>query len=380
MNRTLGLVGCLCALLVSAPRLEAQAPGTQTERVGASAVTIADAAQEQAQAEVKKPAKKRSPWMASPLVSSSPKMGTSVGGLGAYLHYFDPESDVSLFGGMFQYSTTNSMAGGLFARTSFSADHQRLEGIVGFGYVENEYEDFQGTGEPLNTTDDLRLFASRYLYRFKGDWFAGTQAIFANYVVSGMTSSDQLMLDAIGISGYNSGGVGITLMHDSRDNPDMPVKGWYADAANIANSRALGAEEDYQWYRVDFRSFLQHGKGHVLALRQFNQFTYGAPASAESTINLRGYKMQQYLGKHVSSIEIEERLRFSRRWGATLFAGVGWLYGGSAGEADSDGAYPSVGGGIHFILKPEDHMLVNLEYAYGNSDNQGIYLKFGYTW
>jgi hypothetical protein len=25
-------------------------------------------------------------------------------------------------------------------------------------------------------------------------------------------------------------------------------------------------------------------------------------------------------------------------------------------------------------------MLVNLEYAYGNSDNQGIYLKFGYGW
>ena len=32
------------------------------------------------------------------MFSSSPKLGTAVGGLGAYMHVFDPESRVSLFG------------------------------------------------------------------------------------------------------------------------------------------------------------------------------------------------------------------------------------------------------------------------------------------
>jgi hypothetical protein len=38
------------------------------------------------------------------------------------------------------------------------------------------------------------------------------------------------------------------------------------------------------------------------------------------------------------------------------------------------------GGGIHFIIKPKERMLINLEYAAGIEDNRGLYLKFGYGW
>ena len=31
----------------------------------------------------------RSPWLLVPVFSSSPKLGTAVGGLGAYMHVFD---------------------------------------------------------------------------------------------------------------------------------------------------------------------------------------------------------------------------------------------------------------------------------------------------
>jgi hypothetical protein len=31
-------------------------------------------------------------------------------------------------------------------------------------------------------------------------------------------------------------------------------------------------------------------------------------------------------------------------------------------------------------VKPEDHMLLNFEFAHGNLNNYGIYLKFGYAW
>ena len=40
----------------------------------------------------------RSPWLLVPVFSSSPKLGTSGGGLGAYMVTFDPDSRVSLFG------------------------------------------------------------------------------------------------------------------------------------------------------------------------------------------------------------------------------------------------------------------------------------------
>src|SRR6478752_2641190 len=61
---------------------------------------------------------KRSPWLLVPVFSSSPKLGTAIGGLGAYMHIFDPSSRVSLFGANYQYTTTHSQIFSLFARTS----------------------------------------------------------------------------------------------------------------------------------------------------------------------------------------------------------------------------------------------------------------------
>ena len=90
--------------------------------------------------------------------------------------------------------------------------------------------------------------------------------------------------------------------------------------------------------------------------------------------------MEQYLGRHMTSIEGEERLRFSTRWGATIFGGAACLYGSGKQWVANDGWYPFAGAGIQFIVKPEDRMLLNFEFAHGNLNNYGIYLKFGYAW
>ena len=376
MRKTLLPAACLCVLVVSGSRLDAgiTSIGNEGEVIVAPGSSADVAAQEQEKR------KQASPWLFIPLVSTDPKLGSTFGALGAWLHYFDPQSQVSMFGAIAEYSTTDSMVGALFARTSFGADRHRLEGLGGFGYIRNEYKDYLGSGETLETTDDIRMIAARYLYRAKGSWFIGTQGAFANYTVSGASAMDDKVLNILGITGFNSGGVGAVVMLDSRDNQDMPVKGWYANLNNLANREWLGAEADYDTYRLDVRWFREHGKGHVFTVRQNNQFTADAPPSAEATIQLRGYKLEQYLGTYMSSIEGEERIRFSKRWGATIFGGIGWLYGTGDRPINSDGSYPSYGAGVHFILKPEDHMLMNLEYADGNHDNHGIYLRFGYGW
>ena len=95
---------------------------------------------------------------------------------------------------------------------------------------------------------------------------------------------------------------------------------------------------------------------------------------------LRGYKFGEYLAPYMSSFEAEERLSFSARWGATLFAGVAGLYGESGAVSASRDFYPTAGAGIHFVIKPAQRMLVNFEYAQGVEDNHGVFLKFGYGW
>ncbi len=320
-----------------------------------------------------------SSWLLVPVFSSSPKLGTAVGALSAYLHVFDAGSRVSLFGVTYQYTSTHSQIAGAFARTSFGADHHRIVAIAAFGRINNDYQDYLGTGQPLKTEDDLRAAAARYLFRAKGDWFIGAQGNAANYQVLGATAEDDLALETLGVRGFNSAAIGAVLMHDSRNNEDMPTIGWFLNVNNLAYREALGGSSSFDAYRVDVRAFWAHGGGHVLAVRQYNWFSRDAPAAAEATVILRGYKLGEYLSPYMSSLEVEERLSFNERWGATIFSGAAALYGQAPVPLDRS-VYPTVGAGLHFVIKPVQRMLVNLEYAQGTGNNRGVYLKLGYAW
>jgi hypothetical protein len=308
-----------------------------------------------------------SPWLLVPVFSSSPKLGTAGGGLVAYLHVFDPGSRVSLFGVMYQYTSTHSQIATAFARTSFGADHHRIIAIGVFGHIKNNYDDYLGTGQPLKTEDDLKALATRYLYRAAGDWFIGAQGTATNYQVLGATTEDDLALETVGVRGFDSAALGAVLMHDSRDNDDMPITGWLLNANNLAYREAFGGAASFDAYRVDLRAFWKHGGGHVLAVRQYNWLTSDAPTAAQATVILRGYKFGQYLSPYMSSLEVEERLSFNQRWGATLFAGAATLYGEAPVPLDRT-TYPTVGAGLHFV------------YAQGIGDSRGVYLKLGYGW
>jgi hypothetical protein len=320
-----------------------------------------------------------SPWLLVPVFSSSPKLGTAVGGLGAYLHVFDAGSRVSLFGVIYQYSSTHSQIAAGFARTSFGGDHHRIVALAALGHIENDYADYLGTGQPLKTNDDLKAVAARYQFRAIGDWFIGAQGNAANYQVLGATAEDDLVLETLGVRGFKSAAVGAVVMHDSRNNEDMPTTGWFLNVNNLAYREELGGSSSFDMYRLDLRTFWKHGGGHVLAVRQYNWWTSDAPSAAQATVILRGYKLGQYLSPYMSSLEVEERLSFSERWGATLFSGAAALYGNPPVPLDRS-IYPTLGAGLHFVIKPEQHMLVNLEYAQGIGDSRGVYLKLGYGW
>ena len=341
---------------------------------GDSSNAAIDAAQDQ-----QPPPDGRSRWLPVPLISSTPKLGTSVGVLGAYVTVFDPGSRVSIFGVMYQYTSTKSSIGGLVARTSFGADHHRITAIAALGSIKNDYEDYLGTGQPLNTNDDFTSVVGRYLYRVWGDWFVGAQGNAANYQVLGATPEDDLVLETLGVRGFKSASLGAVVMHDSRDSLDMPTSGWYANINNLAYREALGGENSFDAYRAEFRAFAKHGGKHVLAVRQYNWLTNEAPSGAQATVTLRGYKFGQYLAPYMSSFEAEERLLFGRRWGATLTGGVASLYGTSQTPLERQ-VYPMAAVGLQFIILPDKHMLASFEYAQGIEDNRGLLLKLGYAW
>lgn len=325
------------------------------------------------------PAAASSPWIFSPIVSSDPKLGTSAGALAGYLYQFDADSPVSTFGLGGIYSDTDSWGGGLFANTYFGGDRHRLVAGIATGKIRNNYEDFLGSGLPVQTTDDLRFFAARYLHRVTGNWFAGAQVIATNYTISSENWATQKILDLLGLTGFDSNGIGLVVQYDDRDNQNSPGTGQFFAVHNVAYRETLGGDDSFDVYHADYRRYLGHGDGHVFAWRARARLTDDAPKGGYSSVQLRGYIPGNYLAPHSIAVEVEERYRLSDRWGLAGYGGLACLLDGIDDCGDSENWYPAIGAGVVFTLKPKEKMVVRLDYAVGEGDNSGLYLGFGHT-
>jgi hypothetical protein len=253
-------------------------------------------------------------------------------------------------------------------------------GLFANGRIRNDYDDYLGTGVPLKTNDELHALVGRYLYRVSGDLFLGAQGSYSNYQVLGNSSFDDQVLDILGLQGFKSGGIGPSIYFDSRDSENTPTKGLLLNVNDISYRDWIAGSNNFDVVRGDFRGFFEHGAGHVLAVRQFNQFTFDAPTAAFAPVQLRGYKVGQYLAEYMSSLEFEERFKLGERWTSTLFVGGAVLYGDSPTGAGYDNFYPCVGAGLQYVLKQKEGIVANLEAALGDRDNYGIYIKLGYGW
>ena len=204
---------------------------------------------------------------------------------------------------------------GAYARTSFDEDQQRALVALAYGNIKNDYDDYLGTGVPLRNEAELRSLVARYTYRVSGNWFLGGQAIYQNL------SAGRLVRRCAPRCPWHPAIHVLTrvvVQNDSRDNENMPTRGWLLNLNNVAFRESLGGENDYDLYRAEFKYFIPHGNRNVFALRQLNHLTSDAPTAARAPVQLRGYKIGQYTGEYMSSIEAEERFRLGEKWTATI--------------------------------------------------------------
>jgi hypothetical protein len=324
----------------------------------------------------------RSPWLGTPLVSSNPKFGTSIGGLGGYLHKFDSRSPVSLFGLTASYSNTDSYKAVLFANTFFDADRQRIQAAAIYGNIENDYEDFLGSGQQAQTTDRIDLYFLRYLYRVSGNWFVGAQGVITNFSSSSATALGQGILDILGLGGFQSNGLGVALYYDSRDNTRSASRGSQFLAHNIAYREGLGGDASFDVYNVEYDTYLPLIGSQVTAIQLKGRWTTDAPNSSFSSVELPGYTRGEYLAQNMTLVQVDQRIMFNPRWGMSVSAGVACLYGDSVLDAnldcfDRDNAYPSISTGVIYSLKPAEKIVVRAQVSAGKSNNSAFVLSFG---
>ena len=322
-------------------------------------------------------AAKTSPWLAVPMVSSDPKVGTSAGGMVGYLFKLDPKSTTSMLGVGATYSTTDSILGGIFLRTFWDEDRRRLVVFGGGGSINNDYEDFLGSGQPAQTNDTAKVLQVRYLQEVYGHWFAGAKATYTNYLISSEDANINSSLESLNLTGFDSVAVGLIGMYDSRDNQNTPSAGIRFMLENFAYREALGGEEDFDTYKLTFRHYLPEQDGSVLAYRIDGRWTVDASPGGYSSLDLRGYTRGQYLAPHFTVVEAEQRWHISGPYGINLFAGIACLYGDGLNCTDAENLYPAAGIGGQFMIKEAERMVMTFDFAVGKAGNNGFYMRFG---
>ena len=329
-------------------------------------------------------------WLITPTLAADPKLGTNLGGVIAYLKQLDSESTPSMIGLSVSYSDTDSISGGIGAQLYWGADSRRLTMLLGGAQINNEYDDFLGTGQAVETQDTVHTVGFRYLHQLrKTGWFAGIQGVSTNYAVGADGLMDG-MLDLVGLSGFDATGLGLVLQHDTMDQQRTPESGHLLTLHNFAYRETFGGESsfdvgfaDLRWYRAIER--LSSGRSNrpaVLALQIKGRFTSDAPLSGYSSVSLPGYTMGNYLSQHFTHLLVDGRFPLSRKLGLVAFGGVGCQFGDDITGRDidcKDNTYPSVGVGVSYVLDEAASILIRLELAKGKSDNEAIYLRFGHS-
>ena len=320
-----------------------------------------------------------SPWLVTPTISSNPKLGTTLGGIGAYLHRFDENSEKSMFGLFGTYSNTDSYVAGIFGEMYFNSNkHKLIAGIVG-GEIRNNYDDFLGTGLPAKTEDDLEGAGIRYLRLVKGHWYIGAQYLSSNYAIGAEGILGEI-LEQIGLTGFDSVGLGLVAEYDTRDNLRNPTRGEKFRVHNIAYRESLGGDESFDVYHAEYTNYLSFGGRHVLAIDLNGRWTHDAPLAGYSSVLLRGYTRGNYLAEHYSHLDFDGRFSLTDRWGLTAFGGLGCLYSSFSDCDEGENRYFSIGGGVSYLLKPDAGIVMRLEYAKGEGDNSAFYLKLGHPY
>ena len=320
---------------------------------------------------------KESPWLATPLISVDPKLGASIGAMASYLFKVDQKSPTSMVGTMGTYSDSDSMIYGAFSRIYFGEDHHRIIAGVFGGEINNEYDDFLGTGWPLQTQDNLLGIFARYSYRITDNWFVGALGVSANYAVTGSDKITEGILELIGLTGFDSNGIGFIAERDTRDNQNLASKGSLFSVQNLAYRKSLGGDVSFDTYQIKFSQYLQLSDRHVLAYRYDSRLTHNAPVSGYSSVDLRGYTRGEYLAPHSMTFEVEDRMSLKGRWGAAFFLGAATLYDDVSDMGSASNWYPAVGGGINYLIKPQEKMLVRADLAWAKGGKYGAYLQFG---
>jgi hypothetical protein len=188
----------------------------------------------------------------------------------------------------------------------------------------------------------------------------------------------------IGSRGSKNLGIGAGIVFDNRHNVLNVRDGFFSELAFIKYPSFFSPYSFSSVYS-DTRIFKSLGQRNVFAAQLIGQFNSGTvPFNQLSLMGgdsmMRGYYTGRYRDKNLMATQVEMRflplpLGFSKRMGASIFAGVGSVFPELKLSSINKIVWSS-GAGLRFLLFPKKDIYTRLDYAF-TSEGTGFYFFIG---
>lgn len=342
-------------------------------------------------------------WRITPYIAPgyTPEMGGLVvgGGLLSFMTSMtDTVSQRSSMPIAFSYSTTGALMAAVILTSFWNEDQIRIQAdftvkdmddhYYGVGYDAGRY-----TQQSDSTTAYHRTwgwFNPRLLFKVRQDLYAGVDWDL-NYTRA--TNPGTVMLadpnfQQFGPENFNHG-LGLIVQYDSRDVTVNAWRGTYFSGRARFYSEAIGGDNYFQIYDIDYRTYTQLGRpGRTLVLQLRSRIGKGNVPWAElsqpgSPFDLRGYRWGRYRDKSMFYGIMEFRNMFrksgSEPHGLSPHGVVAWIGGGSIAPEVKDFKdwLPNFGVGYRFEVQPR--MNVRLDVGFAQEENgwaPAVYFNF----
>lgn len=199
----------------------------------------------------------------------------------------------------------------------------------------------------------------RVLRKIHTNWYGGVEVDYQNIHRVEFEPKDRTGFVApIGSEGSSNLGLGLAVVNDSRKNVLNVRKGQFLEVGVLVYKKGFGSDFDYQSVVVDGRIYRPLGRpnriiaAQVAAMSLTGTVPFNNLALLGGEGLMRGYYQGRYRDKNLLAMQTEGRwlpFGFSKRWGGTLFAGLGTV-APSLNTIRLNQFRWAVGGGVRFLF------------------------------
>lgn len=188
-------------------------------------------------------------------------------------------------------------------------------------------------------------------------------------------------------SNYLVNGFILNIQYNTKEHPNRPFAGLYADFNIRYNTKILGSTKESGQLYTELRKYFSisaKNPEHVIALWYWGSYILWGkipylelPATEYDTYNRsgRGYTLGRFRGPSFADFEVEYRFPISQR--TKLFSGVLFTSFQTASDANNAGIFkymePAAGGGLRILFNKKSRTNICLDYAVGRYGSSGVF-------